>query len=366
MLVKKILLSILTLTVSLLLFFMLEGIARVTNLESHLRGESFKRGTNYDPFLQWRGNPIKGLEKLQPFRLNSRGFRGPEIEAEKPPGVQRIAVLGDSCTFGIVGVGKEEGTFAWPEPYPRLLQRKLDRSFGLGRFEVINYGTIGYSTFHARRLLYSEVLDDDPDFVVIRFGFNDHLASHTGHSVSDPHNRVLEWLKYMTYKSRLLAILHYMKNRYVAPSNNTLGRGPPSPNPTVWVEPDEYAFNLSRMIDLARGHGAHPILVDEPAAPVTPQIRENKLHLYATGYDTLESLLKVHARYQDITAAVAKEKGVLFVRTDVSYSGMDQAPVFSQYDIIHPNAAGHERIARRLHAEIAHLLARAGVSFPVK
>jgi len=63
--------------------------------------------------------------------INGQRFRGTrDYTREPPPGVTRLAVLGDSFAFGW-GVGDEE-------TYPALLERALERLLAPGRYEVIN------------------------------------------------------------------------------------------------------------------------------------------------------------------------------------------------------------------------------------
>ncbi len=74
-------------------------------------------GLAYDPQFDQRGKSIlidsadpeirkelppnfDGLMLGAQVKTNSFGMRGPEIPLEKPPGVYRIAVLGDSWSFG--------------------------------------------------------------------------------------------------------------------------------------------------------------------------------------------------------------------------------------------------------------------------
>jgi len=350
---RKIAKSLVSLLVTLLA---LEGLLRLTDLDHKILGDPFK-STNFmlnylaiDTFLQWRGRT--GTRLLQPDEvINTRGLRSPEIPRKKPPGVVRIAVLGDSCTFGFVTMGKLQ--FETPRPYPALLQDILDRNIGPGRFQVINYGLIGYTSYHGLRMLRREVLADRPDFVVIRFGWNDLIGPQTNHSFKNVHNPWLECLEDLASHSRLIELLLYRG------SPLDLKRAVPftvSAHPVPWVTPEEYAWNLGRMIDLARAHGAQPLLLDAPAAPITPEIRANKAFIVATRYETIEQYLAAHDRYQAITERVAREKGVPFLRTTPPPEEASQD--FSRHDIPHPTAAGHGRIARILYAEIASEVAQ--------
>lgn len=66
------------------------------------------------------------------IRINSDGFRGPEIDRSRPH--PRILTIGDSCTFGTI----EQSS------YPRVIERELTRR-GASDVEVINAGVEGYS-----------------------------------------------------------------------------------------------------------------------------------------------------------------------------------------------------------------------------
>lgn len=354
---RKLAKSIISLLLTLLA---LEALVRVKDIDHRILGDPFKVQEKdiilhylaVDSFLQWRGRV--GTPLMQPSEvISSQGLRSPEISRKKPPRVRRIAALGDSCTFGFVAMGKFD--FQTPRPYPALLQDLLDRNLGPGRFQVINYGLIGYTTYHGLRMLRREVLPDDPDFVVIRFGWNDLIGSPTSRSFANVHNPWLERLEDLAYHSRLIGLLLY-RGSPVDPRS----RAPwtVSAHPVPWVTPEEYAWNLGRMIDLARAHGAKPILLDAPAAPITPEIRANKDFIGGVRYGTIEQFLAAHDRYQAITARVARDKGVPFLHTTPPPEKAFQ--YFSRYDIPHPSAGGQERIAQRLYAEIISILAREG------
>ena len=99
---------------------------------------------------------------------NSEGLRGPEINVEKPKGVYRIAFLGDSFVFGW-GVAQAQ-TFV--QVFQDLLNEHA-KELGYERFEVLNFGVPGYSTFQEVALFEEEGLKYKPDAAILYFVEND-------------------------------------------------------------------------------------------------------------------------------------------------------------------------------------------------
>ena len=90
---------------------------------------------------------------------------------EKPEGIKRIVILGDSLTFG-------DGVKA-TETYPFKLQQKLDQ-YQQGRFQVLNLGIMGINTDQEAMILTGQnpyfgrpALDFDPDVLVLTVCIND-------------------------------------------------------------------------------------------------------------------------------------------------------------------------------------------------
>jgi len=216
-----------------LAFSAVEALFRALHLDTALLGDPLRdvpimAALVPDPYLQWRGRP-HGRFPWIPETLNERGFRGPTARPSKPAHVRRVAVLGDSCTFGVVR--RAESVTALRRPYPALVQELLDREQA-GGFEVLSYAVIGYTSWHGLRQLHAEVLADDPDLVVIRFGWNDLFASPVERSFAAPRSPALERLERWLYASRLLGVLLY-RGIPTPREGYTLERL--SSRPTTWV-----------------------------------------------------------------------------------------------------------------------------------
>ena len=92
--------------------------------------------------------------------MNSAGFRGREFSPSKPAGVYRIAVVGDSFTYGN-GIRQEDR-------YSDLLQVRLP-----SHFEVLNFGVAGANTPEHRHLVQKLLSDVHPDFILLQWFVND-------------------------------------------------------------------------------------------------------------------------------------------------------------------------------------------------
>ena len=97
------------------------------------------------------------------FAVNSAGFRDREHALEKPPGVFRVAVLGDSFVEALQ-VPLEKTLFA-------VIERQLLQCDVLdGRtVEVLSFGVSGYGTAQELLALQHHAAAYDPDVVVLAF-----------------------------------------------------------------------------------------------------------------------------------------------------------------------------------------------------
>ena len=119
----------------------------------------------FDRTLGWKNKPLSEGPFTMPdsttyVKINSKGLRDSEYDYEKPSGVKRILVLGDSFTWGY-GVEKDE-----------IFTERLEKMLGKG-FEVINAGVSGYGTDQELLYLEKEGLKYNPDVILVAFASND-------------------------------------------------------------------------------------------------------------------------------------------------------------------------------------------------
>jgi GDSL-like Lipase/Acylhydrolase family len=141
----------------------------------------------YHPTLGWDKPPgaegwIRRTEYNVHLVINAHGLRGPDRGYEKPRGVHRTLLLGDSFAEGYT-VAEEATVRAG-------LERLLD-AMGCARHEVLNGGTAAYSTDQEYLFFLEEGARYQPDVVVLLFFYND-LVGDTPGGLEKPRFDVVE------------------------------------------------------------------------------------------------------------------------------------------------------------------------------
>ena len=106
---------------------------------------------------------VPGLASCQ---SNIHGYRGRDFSYEKPAGVRRVVIIGDSVAIG-------QG-IRLSQTFSSKLERRLNSELGYpGHFEVIVLGESGYSTSQELFLLEHIAPRYDPDLVIWVYVLND-------------------------------------------------------------------------------------------------------------------------------------------------------------------------------------------------
>lgn len=99
---------------------------------------------------------------------NRWGWRGPDIEVQKPDDVIRIAFIGASTT-----VNSHSAPFSYPEFVGHWLNRWAAAAGYEVRFEALNLGRAGIDSRSIAAVVHQELLPVEPDLVVYYEGSND-------------------------------------------------------------------------------------------------------------------------------------------------------------------------------------------------
>ena len=140
-------------------------------------------------------------------KINSSGFRSPEIDQKKPDNNYRIIITGSSIVFG-----RTSNSYT----ISHLLEKKLNKVYGkTKKIEVINAGVPGYNTFHILKQFKIKLKQFSPDLIIHYQFFTDlsiidfgNESSLTGYSYN-PNNTtfVKNNLKSFIDKSYLLTMV---------------------------------------------------------------------------------------------------------------------------------------------------------------
>jgi lysophospholipase L1-like esterase len=92
-------------------------------------------------------------------RINSLGFRSPELPVPKPPGTIRLAFLGSSTTYGLY----LDNASTWPH----LVTQAIQAAYPTCRVDYINAGVPGFSSRRMLTYYRAYVSKLEPDMVVV-------------------------------------------------------------------------------------------------------------------------------------------------------------------------------------------------------
>jgi lysophospholipase L1-like esterase len=127
-------------------------------------GEGPSHYTEHDPRLGWRKRPRARVRFPNgDYAINARGLRDEEREYAAAPGVLRLLILGDSFAEG------------FSVPFEHSVGRALEALLAAPsrRIEVINGGTVAYSTDQEYLFYHDEGSRYSPRVVLLFFYYND-------------------------------------------------------------------------------------------------------------------------------------------------------------------------------------------------
>jgi len=105
------------------------------------------------------------------IHINNYGFRGPDIEKDKPENTIRVFTMGGSTVFG-------SGVFD-DQTFPSYLQKLFDGADLPFKVEVINAGWSAFTSKDETEKIKTELFDFSPDLFLVYDGWNDIYHQHS-------------------------------------------------------------------------------------------------------------------------------------------------------------------------------------------
>jgi lysophospholipase L1-like esterase len=283
------------------------------------------------------------------FRINSKGFVGPEFDALPGPDVYRIMALGDSCTFG---------TGLWRVSYPGVLQRLLDGGESSRRFEVINAGIEGYNSTFALERIRDELLQYRPHLMLLYIGWNDLMKIDPSREFEVDQYRWLATMLDASYLVKAYKKLLFVNVRPLVLRPPT-AEAPGDREAFDHFTPRRYRSNLEEMIRLLRQHDVAVLLVTLPTV-VQPGMANEDLQEaqvffpYFSGAYGVSRFLSLHRAYNKTIEDVARQEGAELLDLARMFEALpERTSLF--WDTMHPSKKGHAAIAETLFSRIKQL-----------
>jgi lysophospholipase L1-like esterase len=238
----------------------------------------------------WFGKRGREHGKFGKWKLNSLGFRGPEITVGRTPGCARIVVLGASETFGYLESPGHE--------YPSLLADKLSAR---GCVEVVNAAVAGMGLGTMQRYWTYWVARLRPDVVLIYPSPLFYLGNTAAHEFEPrpvlpptlPSSPASDALVDHPFESRFIsrlrgvagAVVPRWVNRYRSERQvrAILAAQPPAPEINSPPAEDLAAFrrDLNGLIESIRNSGARVVLLTHAERAGWPIERRDLPDLWA-------------------------------------------------------------------------------------
>jgi lysophospholipase L1-like esterase len=276
------------------------------------------------------------------IRINSLGFRSPELVQPKPPGLVRVAFLGASTTFCAEVSGND---MTWPH----LVWQSLTAALPGARIDYVNAGVPGYGLEQMLRSLRLQVGPLAPDAIVIYEATNE--LSHDSRELAIQQGLVDRSAPFgETWPSK------YFLAWFLVEKNLTIWRrhaAARSPTGKLAYDPRQLSRGFERRLTelvLAARERAPVVAV----ASFSPRVRRGQAPevqreaavtaLYYMPYMTLDGLVSGYEEYNRVIREVASRTGALYI------GGEDRIPADGRHytDSVHFSDAGSRIMAERV------------------
>jgi len=313
----------------------------LVGLEAALRVRQWWRYGTASELIQLETDPATGLEipvpgsVSGPIRIDSRGFRGPELEVPKPEGRIRLAILGGSTSFCAEVSGNEA---TWPQVLVDLLRAEHP---GV-EFDHVNGGVPGYTTVQSLVNLEQRIAPLEPDVLLVYHAKND--LKHEAHERAVAEGLLDESRARDTESTWSLTWNLFWKNvRYRKRASGEVSR-------PLEFEPEDLSRDFRRdlraLLDSASAHAPMVAVATfsvRPRPSQTPeeQRRGSASSLYYMPYMTVDGLVKGFVEFNRIVREETRDAGLLLIEAEEAIPATEEC--FA--DSVHFTDEGCRRMA---------------------
>ena len=279
----------------------------------------------------------KGLKVR--FQSNPLGFRSHDISRKKPAGTYRIVFLGDSTTFGW-GVEQEER-------FSDVLAERLNARRDGRRYEVINLGIPGYTSWHGRQAFDHFGLPWSPDMVIMSFGANDGKMISSRAKALLQRGSSLEGLKFFLWRFRTDKLLRRWFLSMANPFDKMEKLPAEKPQRVPFVTLGEFRGNLKAIVESARERNCRPVFLGLCCpmvylAPMTAMGRR-------IGVETMDGMHILLRSIPEIKSGKRYPHLYQYYRDLYGADVLDSRRILTvTSDSCHPNRLGHSVLADAL------------------
>ncbi len=335
---KVILTTFLGLVVAVTFAVLAEGIVRVRQWIKYERTGTIDEIYQTDSSLSLRvpiANEVQGG-----IRINSLGFRGPELENSNPDSVVRLAFLGASTTF-CAEVSSNELT------WPHLVWKKLKESLPAINIDYVNAAVPGYTVNSSMKNLRYRVEPLKPDVIIIYHTTNDlsmdsrALAGEQGIYQSSDNKQ--SWIS----KYSLLWFLTEKNLKIRMLQKDAIGKTKLKFDPQQLSR--DFKRRLTELIKESQNVARLVVVVTfshklrREQSP-QEQLKAANTALYYMPFMSTEGLLSGYEEYNRVIREVAKERGAALIEEEMSIPGDDA----HFYDSVHFTDRGSKLMAKRV------------------
>jgi lysophospholipase L1-like esterase len=323
-------------------------------LEAGVRVRQWLRYGTADTVHQSVRDPISGLAVPAPgeikgsrvsIHVNSRGFRGPELDVPKPHSRIRLAFLGASTTF-CAEASRDETT--WPH---RVTDKLRGQHRGV-EFDYVNAGIPGYRVEHARRNLEYRVKPLNPDFIMYYEATNDiaydtrKLAEAQGlfHGSPVTESWLARWSLVWSLAEKNLQL--FSRQRAASARRMQLNFDARELSTHFERELTELMLESKRVAPVvALATFSYQLRREQSSAQ---RQRAASWALYHMPYMDIDGLFRVYEEYNRVIREVARQTDVILIEDELVIPG-DDVHFFDSYHLADPgNAVMADRIAGAL------------------